>query len=230
MVTCEAPDTFAVLDDQSRVTIFDSGKQVFENMIQGAKAMEFSLEGKYLHIGTQNGQLITIDVNDGNILRTEVAHGGSLNAIAYIPTKKHIITAGDDRSLKVWDAVSGQELREAATYVLEPIKRIAVSPSNQRIVAFGASIVNVYSPMDDSTLQLSATSTLTHSSDHVVFLRNEERVFVADESTISILDSQRGERLFSFPLFDVSIAALGILDDVPHAVYADGTLQAWMLN
>ena len=61
-------------------------------------------------------------------------HGASVNHCAYAPDNSYLVSAASDRSLKIWDASSG-ELRKTLQGHLEEVNGCAVSADSLRIAS-----------------------------------------------------------------------------------------------
>ena len=77
----------------------------------------------------------------GRELFTLAGHTDDITAVAFAPDSKTLVSAGggDDRTIKVWDAVAGKELRT----IRDPgptndIPAIMVSPDGKQIIAWVA--------------------------------------------------------------------------------------------
>ena len=59
-------------------------------------------------------------------------HSGLVQAVAYSPDGKRLATASDDRTVKVWDAVSGQELLTLRGHSVR-VRGVAYNPDGKRL-------------------------------------------------------------------------------------------------
>jgi WD40 repeat protein len=79
----------------------------------------------------------------GGELRTLTGHTGAINAIAYSPDGKFVLSGGEDQTLKLWEVASGKELRTFTGH-RGVVTSVAFSPDGNLAV----------SGSDDSTLRL----------------------------------------------------------------------------
>jgi len=67
-------------------------------------SLAFAPDGRELAVGTQNGliDLWSLDSPRGPRLHLP-GHRGGVNALAYDPKGSHLVSAGFDRTVEVWD-------------------------------------------------------------------------------------------------------------------------------
>ena len=70
----------------------------------GFHAVQFSPSGKELLVSTTDSRLVRYNPYTGDILsQTGKVHGGLVSSIAYSPNGHYIVTAGEDKAMKVWE-------------------------------------------------------------------------------------------------------------------------------
>lgn len=79
-------------DDQSRIT-----------------AVAFTSDGRYGLAGYQNGTLLWIDLERRDILKSFLGHSGAVNCVALMPDGTQFLSAGHDRTFRLWDISTGEQ-------------------------------------------------------------------------------------------------------------------------
>src|SRR5208282_1508035 len=65
-----------------------------------------------------------------------VGHTRKLNTLSVSANGKLLASGADDRTIKIWDMVSGQELYTLAEHT-ENVKAVAFDPSGERLISGG---------------------------------------------------------------------------------------------
>ncbi len=72
----------------------------------GTKDMVFGSKGRFLHVGTDDGEIIRYDVLKGQETARTAAHLHGAYALALSPDGKQLASTGSDRALRFWDAAT----------------------------------------------------------------------------------------------------------------------------
>lgn len=94
------------------------------------------------------------DVESGKELRL-AAQGSVINALAFSPDGKQLITGSMTGALNFWDIVTGRELRALAGQS-RPVEGVAFSPDGRLLVSSTTQTVNVWEVASGSSLQTPA--------------------------------------------------------------------------
>ncbi|WP_437581085.1 TIR domain-containing protein [Sorangium sp. So ce887] len=162
--------------------------------------------------------------------RTLHGHSDSVNACAISPDGQRIVSASDDRTLKVWDLATGQLLSTLEGHS-DSVNACAISPDGQRIV----------SASDDRTLKvwdLATGQLLSTLKGHFSLVNacaispdGQRIVSASDDRTLKVWDLATGQLLSTLKGHFSLVNACAISPDGQRIVSAsdDRTLKVWDL-
>ena len=73
------------------------------------------------------------DTASATAIQTLRGHEGHVRTLAYSPDGRRLVTGGDDRAVKVWDAATGSEL--ISIDLGDVVTRVAFSADGRAVVA-----------------------------------------------------------------------------------------------
>ncbi len=77
----------------------------------GAASVAFSVDGLRLASGSMaGGNLMVWDATSGLLMVSLKGHSGSVHSVAFSPDGKRLASASNDRTVKIWDVTTGQEV------------------------------------------------------------------------------------------------------------------------
>lgn len=101
-----------------------------------AALQKYSHDGKILATGFTRGTILLWNVmpHGSYELRSQLqGHSSAIRAIEFSPDGRQLVSAGEDRAIRIWDIESGQE---TATFEMSA-KLLAFSPSGDRLAVVG---------------------------------------------------------------------------------------------
>jgi WD40 repeat protein/serine/threonine protein kinase len=120
-----SPDgrVLASCDKNHVVRLWDVATRALRHTLRGHRGMvfgvAFSPDGNRLASASHDGTVIIWDTRDGRALLTFTGHDGPVLSVAFHPDGRRVASAGggepgtgssDDRSIRIWDAATGDEL------------------------------------------------------------------------------------------------------------------------
>lgn len=96
--------------------------------------VEFSPDGKYLALPSDDGTLQVLDATSGQKLLSLRGHDGGVSRAVFSPDGRHLISSGRDKQVKIWDSSSGELVRTLCGHSCS-VTCVAVSPDGRRIAS-----------------------------------------------------------------------------------------------
>jgi WD40 repeat protein len=167
----------------------------------------------------------------GALLRTLTGHrNSSVEAVAITPDGKQAVSGSSDKTLKLWDLATGEEVVTLSGHS-DWVNAVAITPDGKQAVS--ASWDKTLKLWDLSTGK--EVTTLTGHSDSVYAVAitpdGKQAVFASDDKTLKLWDLATGEELANLTGHSMPVQAVAITPDGKQAVSAswDNTLKLWDL-
>jgi WD40 repeat protein/energy-coupling factor transporter ATP-binding protein EcfA2 len=97
------------------------------------RCVAFTTDGRSVVAGS-GAEVLLFDPNRDEPTKSYVLHDGSVHCVACVPDGRHILSGGDDRTLKLWDVASGKVVREFSGHRSKVIC-LAVSGDGRRALS-----------------------------------------------------------------------------------------------
>jgi WD40 repeat protein len=133
-----AVDWMAAGDCEGLVLLWDlSRREIRQSIPHGATALAFHPGGRRLAIAGRRELTCVLDVATGEIRTELVGHDDRVNCVTYSPGGRWIATGSDDRSIRLWDAETGEE--RGVAELDTQIRALAFTPDGRKLVSGNAS-------------------------------------------------------------------------------------------
>ncbi|MDP2854738.1 MAG: caspase family protein, partial [Smithellaceae bacterium] len=104
---------FTVVDPQTDKTV--RSFQLKTAIPSGETSIVISADARYVLLGKFNS-LVLYDAQTGAEVRTFEGNMGKVNAVAFAPDGRHVLSGGANYTLKLWETATGKEVRSVYHY------------------------------------------------------------------------------------------------------------------
>lgn len=240
-IFCYSPDgsLLAVGSYDQSAYLFDSADGVLLQTLsghrQGASNPTFNRDGTLLGTTSASDSTVCIwDVATGTLLHRLRGHAGEVRAVAFTPDDQAILTAGDDRYLRIWSTHSGEQIKAIPVPgdALICVDAIALSPDGTRFSAsWGDPNVRIWEyPSGQEVLQLRGHEGIVRS---IEFSPDGRSIATAAfDRTARIWDARTGEERVVLRGHEDFIHAATFDPDGRHlaTISEDGTARLWSVD
>lgn len=183
----------AQLAEVATVTIADAGTQA-------PTALEFAPNGFSLAVGHSTGVTV-FDLADLNGTPRTLAHTAKVNDVAWDSFGSLLVTASDDKTVKVWDMTTG----EATLTITSPnnanFRHVAIS-NNDNLIAAAEDFSTIYilSATSGDVLATFVAGVNSSVQDIAITADSTKLVVATGDSIVRVFDIVTGEETLQFPV------------------------------
>ncbi|EDR00248.1 uncharacterized protein LACBIDRAFT_396451 [Laccaria bicolor S238N-H82] len=158
-------------------------------------------------------------------------HSDSVKSVAFSPDGMHIVSGSDDKTIRVWDSLTGQSVMNPLKGHKDEVHSVAFSPDGRYIISGSADkTIRVW---DAHTGQSVMDPLRGHEAEvHSVVFSSDGRYIVSGsaDKTLRVWDAQTGQSVMD-PLegHDRKVYSIAFSSDGRHIVSGsgDGTVRVW---
>lgn len=192
--------------EDERIIVWDIGGQKKLHEFKGTLGR--FLPDDRVAVATRELHINIHDLATGEQINQLVGHSGGANAIAVSPDGQSLLTAGNDRTARLWSLKSGKATRNFKPHDL-PITAVAFLDATRYLsVSAGdgaVRIVDIASGEAGSDVKLQSDQTINH----LLITPAAHLLIVGTDDTVQLWDAATGKQAKTFPLqFFPSLAAV----------------------
>jgi WD40 repeat protein len=160
------------------------GPIVGAGFTEGGRVLAWSADGSFAIMDLESGEQVRCRHPEQRVLE------GGINDLRASADKRLLLSAGQDHTVRSWDAVTGEEVGEPTVFPF-PVKGLAPSDDTERVLAWGANTVTLWSPWNGAKLAPDVrTDGIVISA---FWTRDNERIAVMDEREVRLYDPESAQ-------------------------------------
>ncbi|MCE9533392.1 MAG: hypothetical protein K8T89_20045 [Planctomycetes bacterium] len=168
----------AFADPANKVRLYETvgGKelQALAEPTAPVRSLTFLIDNRTLVSAGDDKQISVLDAAATSVHQI---HAGGAVGVVYHPTGTQTITAGKDKTVRLWDLTAGKEVKALGT-LADPINALAVSRDTTLVGAGGGKIVKIWQIADGK-----AIATLNHPAEVSTLSFNADKTRVVTGAT-----------------------------------------------
>jgi U3 small nucleolar RNA-associated protein 15 len=170
----------------------------------------FRSDGKLVAAGGENGVVQVFDANSRSLLRQMTSHKRAVHTVAFARDKLHLLSAGDDATVRWWDVSSGEQIFRLDGHT-DYVRAAALSPQSEELVATGG-YDHMCKLWDVRSNEQVASFDHGQPIESIAFFPSESLVLTAGGQKISCWDITGGRLLHQFSAHQKTVSVVKVVD------------------
>jgi len=156
-----------------------------------------------------------------------LGHRGTVWTVSWSPDGSRVVSAGDDKTVRIWDARTGQEIRTLHGHT-EAVRSAAWSPDGMRIASSSFDdTLRIWDPVAGQCVQ---TITATGAGLRQGVLRwspDAQRLALTTWRTVKVWEVKAGREILRLPEYPVPVRSVGWSPDGRYLATGEDTSQVF---
>ena len=173
----------------------------------------FRSDGKLVAAGGENGIVQIFDVNSRSLLRQMTSHKRAVHHVSFAHDKLHVLSAGDDATVRWWDVSSGEQVSRLNGHT-DYVRAAALSPQSEDMIATGGydhmcKLWDVRCPQGESEI-----ANFDHGQpiESIAFFPSESLVLTVGGQRLSCWDITGRRLLYQFNAHQKTVSTVKVVD------------------
>ncbi|GJM60087.1 WD40 repeat domain-containing protein [Persicobacter diffluens] len=128
-------DQIIMAESDGHITLVDRKQLIVKNRIKlsekSARTIALSPDGEQFAVGYSDHKIRIFNSVDQSLVKTIASHTNSIFTLQYSPSGTHLLSAGRDAHLKVWEVEKDYQLQEDIIAHMYAINHICFDPSGK---------------------------------------------------------------------------------------------------
>lgn len=191
-----------------------------------------SPNNKYLYSGNAHGIIVEWNIPEGSISRKFKGHISSIRSLDITPDSNYLVSASNDRQLKVWDITKGECVATLGDEILAAMVATRISHDGTKVYCgtYGGDI-GVY---DLKSYKLLARKETNLISINAICLTPDDRILItgSNNQTVDLWDAATLKHIATLTGHTHWVRNVSVTDDGKKIISCafDGTIRIWNIT